>query len=392
MLIGDIIKALKVSTETARLKALEQDVRAAVYGAEQIYGAGHGEEKLSHAMEYLKGKGYDPDKEMLQPFIEATVFEMQQGKKKPQRARIAYAQSAEEIREKYGRRRFTSANAGKSLLYNHIYRGYQLNEGTPPDQLQPLYNLDTIRGKVDNYDDANLYNVFVNFIPWQSSAFEAAIIVRNGLKSLIAQFYNLTASTLAAENLRRSLGDRAKEADVWIWLHSLTIDNYTPQSDNRFTVTAIREDMENALRYINSYNTLIDMIAEELEIPELCLYRLDMKTTEAGIISLNEALKALSDDVSLYRIEEAVSPEELEELRAGDVLDHIDRYTPDYIRDTLSAFTPISSDPAPIPQDNLTAARNRLHYSILTDHRNAWHDLMPLMNANYWRRSYKHGR
>lgn len=290
------------------------------------------------------------------------------------RTPIAYAHSAEEMREKYSRKRFSSATAGKSIVYSLIYRGYQINENTPPEQRDYLYDpekMEAIKGKVDNGNDAYLYNMYFEFGKWLPTAFESAIIARNGLKSLISHFYNLAASTLAAENLRQALGDKANDDMVELWLRTLTIESYAPQSPGRFTVTTIRDNIENALRYINSYNTLIDIIAAMIEVPETRFYRLDMDNTEGGIASLNEALDALRADASAYRM-------------AGDA-------SPDYIRDTLSVFGPISAEPAPIPPENITATRRRIHFMMLPGTSYTWHDLIPQMNANYWRRSFVNG-
>lgn len=62
------IKARTTEQQQANLQAL---VKVLVYAAEQLYGAGKGEEKLTYVKEELRGRGYDVDL----PVIEATVYE-----------------------------------------------------------------------------------------------------------------------------------------------------------------------------------------------------------------------------------------------------------------------------------------------------------------------------
>ena len=52
------------------------------------------------------------------------------------------AETAEEFREKYAKKRFTSSTAGRSIIYSYLYWGYLKNEGLSNEELiaQPLYN------------------------------------------------------------------------------------------------------------------------------------------------------------------------------------------------------------------------------------------------------------
>lgn len=56
-----LIPWIKSKTTTSQQAALEAAARVAVYAAEQIYGAGKGDEKFRYAQEYLARKGFDID-------------------------------------------------------------------------------------------------------------------------------------------------------------------------------------------------------------------------------------------------------------------------------------------------------------------------------------------
>lgn len=66
------IKARTTAEQQAMLGAM---VRTLVYAAEQLYGAGHGPEKLDYVIEELRVRGFDADRAA----IEAAVREMTSG-------------------------------------------------------------------------------------------------------------------------------------------------------------------------------------------------------------------------------------------------------------------------------------------------------------------------
>ncbi len=53
-------------------------VKVAVYAAEQVYGAGNGDQKLAYAISKLRDAGYDVNKDMIRETIEKAVYEMQE--------------------------------------------------------------------------------------------------------------------------------------------------------------------------------------------------------------------------------------------------------------------------------------------------------------------------
>ena len=62
------IKARTTSEQQAQLKAA---IKVAVFAAEQIFGAGHGEEKMDYALRWLREQGFEIDSRQ----VEAAVAE-----------------------------------------------------------------------------------------------------------------------------------------------------------------------------------------------------------------------------------------------------------------------------------------------------------------------------
>lgn len=52
-------------------------IEVAVYGAEKLYGAGHGEEKFAHARAWLQAQGFDIDIETLRMEVDAAILAME---------------------------------------------------------------------------------------------------------------------------------------------------------------------------------------------------------------------------------------------------------------------------------------------------------------------------
>lgn len=73
LITSRLIPWIKSKTTAAQQEMLQAAINTAVYAAEQIYGAGHGDEKLKYAMESLKLKGYYADSKAVKDGVEAAV-------------------------------------------------------------------------------------------------------------------------------------------------------------------------------------------------------------------------------------------------------------------------------------------------------------------------------
>lgn len=67
-----VIPWLKAKLTNEQQTALTATCRILVYAAEQIYGSGHGDQKMQYVVDALAERGFKVDKDL----IEATVKEM----------------------------------------------------------------------------------------------------------------------------------------------------------------------------------------------------------------------------------------------------------------------------------------------------------------------------
>lgn len=71
-----VIPWIKSKISSEQQLAMMATVKIMVYAAEQIYGSGHGNEKLAWVKESLLAKGYKLDTALLKEMIEAQVREL----------------------------------------------------------------------------------------------------------------------------------------------------------------------------------------------------------------------------------------------------------------------------------------------------------------------------
>ena len=63
---------IKSRTTESQQVLMKAAIRSAVYTAEQLFGSGHGAEKMDYALSWLREKGFDVDSRE----VEAAVYEM----------------------------------------------------------------------------------------------------------------------------------------------------------------------------------------------------------------------------------------------------------------------------------------------------------------------------
>ena len=66
-----VIPWIKAKATTQQLTMIEGITRTLVFAAEQLYGSGHGEEKLAYVVEKLEAKGYTADLDMIEAQVKA---------------------------------------------------------------------------------------------------------------------------------------------------------------------------------------------------------------------------------------------------------------------------------------------------------------------------------
>lgn len=274
--------------------------------------------------------------------------------------------TAAEFREKYSKKRFTSHTAPKAVLYSFLYDIYQQGEGGVKGTLYP--DITGIQQKVETYEDMDTWNGYLNLVEWQRSAFNTAVFMRNSLQGALSDYHHIVTSLIAAENLRADLrGEKLSETST-IFLSSLTLEAYAPQS-NGYTITTLRKNIEASLRYMIAYNAFIELIAEELKTPEYVRLKVLMRGVHETLNEVNRALALLRDVANRERAEEpGIFP----------------TWSQEYLQETLRAFEPVGEDIPPVPEDRVAFARDGIRRGIKKG-QYSWYTLYQRYSSQYWR-------
>lgn len=279
--------------------------------------------------------------------------------------------TSEEFRAKYGKKRFVSHTAPKAVLYTFLHDMYQQGEGGAKLPLYP--DMMSIQEKVETYEDMDLWNGYLNLVEWQRSAFNTAVFMRNALQSNLSDLDHMIKSLIAAEELRGELRGVERTEAATLWLYSLSIEAYTPQSNAGIIIT-LRKNVEAGLRYMKAYNTFIELIAEETKTPEYVLLKVSMRRVWETLEAVNEALSMLRETVERNRAEEAKG------ASAGDLT----QWTPEYFRETMKAFEPVGDNIPPVPKDKIQEARPRIKRALAKGN-SSWYSVFFPYSSKYWR-------
>ena len=71
LITARLIPYIREKTSNEQRQKIAAAVRVAAFAAEQIFGAGHGPEKMDYALQYLRDMGFDVDSRQ----VEAAVYE-----------------------------------------------------------------------------------------------------------------------------------------------------------------------------------------------------------------------------------------------------------------------------------------------------------------------------
>lgn len=283
--------------------------------------------------------------------------------------------SAAEFKKKYGKKRFTPKSAAKAVLYSFIYDSYQQNEGGITGSLYP--DIREIQRQIHTIEDSNRWNNYIALIEWYQNAFNTAVFMRNALQSTLSDLDNITRSLIAGENLRREItGDQPDI--VWLWLSSMTVENYSPQAHGSEIFT-LRQNAEAGLLYVNAYNSFAELIAEVTDTPEATIFKVRMSRIWELIDNLNEALDMLRKDVAEHRAKELASGEG--ETRGLSML-----WTPEYLEETMKAFKPLGKDLLePVPKEKADQVKARIIRDIGSASL-SWYAVFRAYSSDYWKK------
>ena len=293
------------------------------------------------------------------------------------------AETAEELREKYGKKRLTAKTAPKVYLFNFVYWAYLTNENKQIDPLKDRIVKDEAKAFeiiMEHPHTQGMYTYYCTLCIWINTAFESAVLVRNSLDEFLSEYYDIAATALAGENLKRELGDQAEDEKVALWLNTLTVDHYRPTGEHYHKIIglkySIRENIDNYRRYVNAYNTLINTIANAIDVPELTVYKVDTNTVEDRIARLNDALDALRDEIKKREIVPQKQP----------LTSLFPPFTPKEMEETLKAFAPISKDVQPVPDENITKIKAKIKDLDIASTAFNGDTYFRAITENYWRR------
>ena len=280
------------------------------------------------------------------------------------------AETAKEFYDKYKSKRYNTQNAGLCLILNYLYLTYvkssipeDVDEGLPESLYTPERQ-DNIIAKAfisGDDDDLQLVTSMQTLVGWLATAHDSAWAARMSTHmsintaiahvtslSIIARQYHKTAE----KNLGNLLDLGNPEGTEFVQ------DLAAHGEDVRAEYNITREYIINSLCYVHAYNTLIEMIGEELSIPEFSIFEINTKPAQRLLMRLSEKLH------------------EYEEIntKAG--------YLP---IDT----TPIELVPREIPEQNLVSARICIRGAIRCNE--AWSIPLTKITADYWRRIIGNG-
>ena len=295
----------------------------------------------------------------------------------------AGATTVSEFVEKYGRKRFTSKTAPKSILISYLYDCYQLNEPQEGRGIDHIYpDMEAIKKQVTTYEDMNTWNAYLNLVEWQRSAFTSAVFMRNSLNSNLEGLFTIVENLFIAEGISAGMSTYKDPQRVNERLHFdkdllgkqlklLNIETYTPETDGYLILLSLRNNIEAGFLYMSAYNTFMDILADFTKIPEYSIQKVRMDEPIQGLYAVNISLASLYDTVMSFRYRDAV------EKRNGPLADAILK--------TLEAFTPIGQNLQPMPEQKKKEALSRIK-SQFGGGFMSWYSVFSAYADQYWKK------
>lgn len=274
------------------------------------------------------------------------------------------AETAQEMKEKYGKvRRHTPKTVARMVLLNYTYWAYCMNEKKTPDYIDESAYRIPLQANSLGY-----YYFYLGIRNWLDTAMESAVLIRNSLFSMVGEYHNICVTVIAAESLKKELGDRANEKSIYPWLKLLSDSTYVPR--DRDTPTRIehimldqkdylRKTINNYLRYLNVYNSLISIIAEMIDIPELTIFQVGVDSIEKNLENVNKVMEYTITKIDSNNGEQSIE-----------------------------AFQPMESVAPPIPEKNIDDVKKRLARLRVEGNISFNCDtLFKKLASGYWRRN-----
>lgn len=332
-----------------------------------------------------------------------TLTEARKDKKAP-------AKNTEEFILKYCKKRFTPSTAGKAYLLSFLLDAYSMSERGVQTT---LWDVEYLRSKVETEEDIRSFDAYYHLTEWLRNLYENSRTMRNALQGVLSDFYHTTTSIIAAENIRKcvinpQLTDKLQTLEgealreeinkspdtlLTLWLNTISLEAYTPQSDGGLLMRALRENIREGLRYLVAYHTFLDVIADFTGIPECAYLKIKSAPLKESLSNLNEALDLLRDNVKKYRepeiIESSASRPENFHITGMNLEPKLDNFlpasltfwTPEYLSATMKYFEPVGEEP-PVPEEKVQYLRDSIRQNFKREYIN-WYVLYTRYSISY---------
>lgn len=356
--INDLQERIENNPENKDPEKLRKDSKYAVYFAE-AYGNSlkkTSKDKLDLAVSLFKEWGYNTENtlntdgsekdDLVRASIEAQVQLLNVGLYEIRNGLRKKAENSFEFAEKYGRKRTTAKTYGKRILYSFLYTGYLSRDRLSAFDT-PLYVDSASLLKSNSIEEALINSEYVHFEEWLNRTYEATIFVHKDLLDSLRAFFN---------KMHISIG-----VEMFLKTNNIDIQNAPPCSRTALDMLDLREDavfirvkLDYSLRYLNVFDTLLRLTAQELDIPELDFFALDLPAFGQIIEKINQSLDSIRSARNISEDDEA--------------------------------FRKISPDIPPIPQENIKATRAAIRNTMLLGGNEFWTGMLVKLSRDYWRR------
>lgn len=262
------------------------------------------------------------------------------------------------FRKKYRAKHFSGPDVGKGVIASGIYVSLRKIAGDiaedTPETLYTQAETSAMKGTITLKAEAAMFEAYSALSSWINANYASALAQRTILIESRDSLYNSISTALSGEMVKRAikyelvldgLSKQQRIAD----LHMANIDfrHLCTQSSTFFMQESrIRKNLSYALRYLNLYDTALDILASETGIRELSVYQMGRDTKYHDDHSeIVGKLEDLNDLMEALKVHVRNSPEYASGPKSA--------Y---YLHEMEERLQPVEVEAPPIPKQNLIQA------------------------------------
>lgn len=194
-----------------------------------------------------------------------------------------------------------------SLIFTRLQTADKRAAGQPTTITETLFTPERVRAMVatiSNHEEQMQYTAYRQLEEWlvrqqvQASTYRHLLIVcLEDIRNVAAQ---IVWAETAEEEIIAAMGQEAKEVlDNNIFLHKLDAARFTFDDSYIDFSYDIRDNISFLLKAITQYNTLVSLIAKEIDLPELVeACSVSIKNATSDIESVNAVIGAAHDVIN----------------------------------------------------------------------------------------------